>query len=67
MSDFVDDVDFLDEPADPAREVRCARCRERGLYWGRYDGRWRLVDEDEVIHKCKTVGEIKFQNLTESE
>lgn len=68
MSDFTDDMDWPDEMMDrPHAEVRCARCNERHLYWVGGRGAWRLVDEDGEPHKCKTVGEIKFQNLTEVE
>ena len=48
---------FKEESDHDRKEVRCNRCRERGLYWREVRNayrrvRWILVDEDGNPHNC---------------
>lgn len=38
----------------------CKYCGEEGLYWLQEDGRWKLVNEKNVLHTCEEYKEAKL-------
>lgn len=55
MADMLfDSLDEYGEADSDPRFVCCKYCGEDPLLWGRdEDDRWRLFDEDGILHQCK--------------
>lgn len=61
IEDWIPDFDGSED--DEQEEVRCSRCRERGLYWQLTPSGWWLFDEDGAQHFCEFKAKDEFKDL----
>ena len=83
MTDSTDDVDWGDpnddwgydpDPDDylctrkmPSCHIVCKFCGKRNLHWAEVDGKWRLYDEDDMLHDCRNQSLIEKTIKTKPE
>lgn len=53
FDDMLEDEEDGDGPPISPKTCRC--CGTKDLYWGSYNGKWRLFDENRKLHICSKV------------
>lgn len=43
----------FEEEEEYVDTVACKYCKEPGLHWEEIDGKWRLCDFEDSVHRCE--------------